>query len=150
MSSVTSSSVASSLAGLRRRAAIWLITAWAIFSVSQALANCCVDAGHPSPTSTRAMPASDHHDAAAHDDCCDTSGDASGQPCSMVFGETQPTTTTTWVSTAPDKIQYFYPIPPSVKVSPRAPAAMRAHAPARIAAAAPPDPIYLRLRRFLI
>jgi len=135
---------------MRRRAAIWLIAAWSVFSVSQAIAVCCVDAGGLSRTSSETLTVSHHDAAASHHDLCDTSEDSLGQPCPTVIGETPPLVTMSALP-LPAQTPYAYPVPSSFQLSPGYQPAAGSNGIARmVATTAPPDPIYLRLQRFLI
>jgi hypothetical protein len=129
----------------RRRAAMWLLAAWAVFTVSPVLAACCTPSGHPVHAS--AAEASPQHHGATQDDCCDA--ETLEQPCPMVLGPAPSAAATTTDYMV--RNQNSQPIAPPIQVFPLVPIAFLAERPARIPIpAAPPDPILLRLQRFLI
>jgi hypothetical protein len=132
-----------SFAGTRRRTAMWLVAAWLVFSVSQAFAACCTSFGGSIHDSTKAVAASLHQDGAATDDCCDTTG----QPCPMVLDAVPAVPAADLF--VPGQTQHL--VDPPVQFVLRLPLSALAEGPARIPIPhAPPDPIYLRLQRFLI
>jgi hypothetical protein len=134
-----------SLAGMRRRAAMWLIAAWAFFSMAQAFAVCCMVPGGAVRTSTEATAVAHAHDAAAQDDCCETSEPS----CPMALEETPPPAAPSTGLLAADQFQSAFPL--VLHTAARPALAPRAERQARIAISqAPPDPIYLRLQRILI
>ena len=134
-----------SFTGIRRRAAMWLIAAWAVFSVSQALAACCAPSGGLFNASTGSAMSSHMHDAGAQDDCCDTPV----QPCALMLDEAPPPAPLA----AGLLLQDYSPSPVgliaqvSLSLPPSAYSDGRMLVPI---AQAPPAPIYLRFQRFLI
>jgi len=130
---------------MRRRAAMWLIAAWAFFSMAQAFAGCCVFPGSAFRTSTEATAVVHAHDAAAQDDCCETSEPS----CPMALEGTPPPAVPSIGLLAADPFQFAFPL--LLQAAARPALAPRAQGPVRIAIPhAPPDPLYLRLRRILI
>lgn len=131
-----------SSAKTRRRTAMWLFAAWLVFGVSQAFAACCARASGSIHSSTQVVAVPQHQGEA--DDCCD----AAEPPCDMVLDAAPPP-----ASTADLFVPGRIPLPGGrpVQLALRLPAAALADGPVRMPIArAPPDPIYLRLRRILI
>jgi len=140
---------------------MWLLAAWAMLNISQALAACCVSSGdplhapaaatspqhHAAASSQHHAAASPQHHAVAQDDCCDT--ETLEQPCPMVLGPAPslaaPTTDYAVRGQNPQ------PIALPVQLSPLVPAVAVVLGPARIPISpVPADSILLRLQRFLI
>ncbi len=129
----------------RRRAAMWLLAAWAIFTASPLLAACCMPSTHP--VHAAAAKASPEHHVTAQDDCCDT--ETLEQPCPMVIGPAPFVAAPTTDYTVRSLNQQ--PIALPIQVSTLVPIALIVQGPTRIPIPpAPPDPIFLRLQRFLI
>ncbi|MDO8595097.1 MAG: hypothetical protein Q7R45_00585 [Sulfuricaulis sp.] len=129
----------------RRRAAMWLLAAWAVFAASPVLAACCVPSGHP--VHAAAAEASPQHHAAAQDDCCDT--EALEQPCPMVLGPAPSVAAPTADYAVRGQNQQQIALP--IQLSPLVPTAAIVQGPTHVPIPpAPPGPIFLRLQRFLI
>lgn len=120
----------------RRRAAMWLLAAWAVFTASPVLAACCAPPSHP--VHAVAVEVSPEHHAAAQDECCDT--ETLAQPCPMVLA---PDYTVRGQNQQPVALPIQFPL-----LVPTA-AIVQGPTPVPIPPA-PPDPIFLRLQRFLI
>ena len=130
--------------GIRRRASMWLIGAWAVFNVSQVFAVCCMSSADP--VHAPAEMASPQQPAHAGDDCCDTG--APERPCTMAVASAPPVAAPTMAEAvrAPNHELTALPIP----VPPMVAAFVIVQAPTRIPIPpAPPHPIFLRLQRFL-
>lgn len=131
--------------GFRRRAAMWLLAAWAVFTVSPVLAACCMPSGHPVHAATaEVLP---QHHAAVQDDCCDT--ETLEQPCLMALEPAPSAAAPTTDSAVRGDNQQ--PIALPVQVFPPVPPAAIVEGPTRVPI--PPEspgPIFLRLQRFLI
>ena len=146
-----------SFARIRRSAAIWLIAAWAVFGMSQALALCCADIGGLAPVHGGASDTQPDEGMAVHHHCGDESGNSVPSPsspatspnCPMDLGEAPPPAASA-VSTALLLDIYSSPLPSSMGTLPHVAAVEHIRAPAPLAAQSPPHPIYLRLERFLI
>ena len=133
-----------SFAGTRRRTAMWFVAAWLVFSTSQAFAACCTPAAGSIHTSTQVVAAPQHQDETAADDCCDTAE----QPCQMVLDGAPPAAPAAGLF-VPGHIQHL--AGPPVQLALRFPDVPLADGSPRVPIPqAPPDPIYLRLRRFLV
>ena len=132
---------------LRRRTATLLLAVWAMFAAFQAVAACCVPAhpGHSAPTAAM----SSAHQTMAQDLCCDTQDQEQEKPSCPMAPFIGPSSTNSGVD-------YSLPSQHVIAVFPTSDAPLLAiiavpdQGPARISAAAPPDPIFLRLQRFLI
>jgi hypothetical protein len=133
------------MAGMRRRAAMWLIAAWAVFSVTQVFAACCVTPGNAADTAADTAIVMHAHHADAHEDCCPPSEPS----CPMVLEEAPLPLASSLGLFAFDQSQHVLlpvsSVPVRVALAPRVD--YRAHA---AISQAPPDPIYLRLQRLLI
>ena len=123
---------------------MWLVAAWLVFSVSQVFAACCTPVTGSMHALTQAMAAPKHQDEATADDCCDTAE----QPCQMALDGAPPAAPATGLF-VPGQIQHL--VDPPVQLALRFPDVPLVGGPARVPIPqGPPDPIYLRLQRFLI
>ena len=137
----------------KRRSAIVLIALWAMFSLSQALAACCGPPGGPLHGMTKSVVVAHSMDAVSDTDRKDSdslpSDDSLPPSCPVVFDETAVLVSAQAATAAGNDFSQAL-VPPAPFVAQQAAVPRRTVQGGAYRSLPPPDPLYLRLQRFLI